>query len=75
MRQEDLKITPEIERYANALERTGMPEREVARAFFYAGAYGLDSLSGDGDGCVRFKEPSCRNWDCLNPEHQRLVKE
>ena len=58
--------------YAAALEATGMPEREVARAFLFAERYGVDSLAGPG--CVTFDEPSCGNWDCLNPEHQRVSK-
>ena len=60
----------EIERYVDALTATGMAEREVARAFFYADHFGLAALSGDE--CVEFDEPTCANWDCLNPLHQRL---
>lgn len=71
MKQEDLKFTPDVLRYSDALTATGMDEREVARASLFAAAYGLDALTGDG--CVSFKEPSCRNWNCLNPEHQRLA--
>ncbi len=52
-----------------------MPEREAARAAFYAKRYGLDALRGEGDDCVVFKQPSCGDWNCLNPEHQVLASE
>jgi hypothetical protein len=52
------------------LAATGMPEQEVARAYFYAERYGLTAL--EGEGCVTFGEPSCGDWNCVNPEHQVL---
>lgn len=65
-----MNLNPDVERYASALLATGMEEREVARAAFYVQAYGFASL--DSSDCVVFAEPSCKNWNCLNPEHQRL---
>lgn len=56
--------------YAQALAATGMPEREVARAYFYAERYGLDALTGPG--CIEFGKPTCADWNCVNPEHQVL---
>jgi hypothetical protein len=64
---------PEVKRYAEALIATGMEEREVARAAFYAQVYGLDALTRPDNRCVVFAEPRCESgWDCLNPEHQRF---
>lgn len=60
----------EIERYVQSLTDAGMPEREIARAFFYADKYGLDALRGEF--CDEFAEPKCGDWNCLNPEHQKL---
>ncbi len=62
-----------IDAYADALLATGMPEREVARACFYAQHYGLEALNRGGD-CLVFAEPTCANWNCLNPEHQVLTE-
>lgn len=73
MKKQDVKISAEVLRYADALYESGMDEREVARAYLYAGTYGLSAVA-DAEGCVTFKEPSCCDWNCLNPEHQRLVK-
>lgn len=66
------RLRPEVEQYANALLATGMEEREVARAAFFVQQYGLASLTGPG--CVSFDEPSCANWNCLRPDHQRVSK-
>jgi hypothetical protein len=63
---------PEVEQYAVMLAAAGMEDREVARAAFYAEEYGLDALSGPG--CVTFDEPSCGNWNCIKPDHQRVSK-
>lgn len=63
-----------LESYAAALSATGMEDREVARAYFYAERYGLDSMGGEGDGCVTFDEPNCGDWNCVQPGHQVLVK-
>jgi hypothetical protein len=65
-------MRPEVEEYANRLLQSGMEEREAARAALYAEKYGLESLSRGND-CVVFDEPSCGNWNCLNPEHQCLM--
>jgi len=60
----------ELQRYAQMLAASGMDEREVARGFFYAQRYGLEAM--ESSGCVLFAEPSCGDWDCVNPEHQVL---
>jgi hypothetical protein len=52
---------------------TGMEEREVARAYYYAKEYGLDALDPEvPELCSVFKEPTCGSWNCVNPEHQVL---
>jgi hypothetical protein len=66
------KLKPNVERYAMMLAATGMEEREVARAAYYAQQYGLDALTGPG--CVTFDEPSCGSWNCIRPDHQRVSK-
>jgi hypothetical protein len=66
------KLRPEVESYAQMLAATGMEEREVARAVFFAQEYGLKALSGPG--CVTFDEPSCGSWGCVRPDHQRVSK-
>ena len=63
----------DIPTYVRQLTAAGMHPREVARAGEYAFRYGLDALNGDGFHCLGFGEPDCGNWNCLNPEHQRLV--
>lgn len=63
----------DIDTYAKRLVASGMPYREVARAGEYALRYGLDALMGDGEKCLGFDEPECGDWNCLNPQHQRLV--
>lgn len=74
------KVTPRstrkaLQRYASTLAATGMDEREVARAYFYAEEYGLNTLTNDNGGCMTFDEPNCDgSWDCLRPDHQVLVK-
>lgn len=46
------------------------------RAGIYAETYGLETLDNQGGGCVFFDEPDCEaGWNCLNPEHQVVVKE
>jgi hypothetical protein len=60
--------------YAEMLERAGFPEREVARGYFFVDRYGLDAVSPGDDACVTFAKPTCGDWDCLNPEHQRLER-
>lgn len=67
-----MNIDPAIENYHAALLDAGMPEREAARAAVFAMAYGLDALNGPG--CVAFDEPSCGDWNCIAPSHQRLSK-
>lgn len=62
-----------IERYGEMMLASGMDEREVARGVYYAQRYGLAALSGgDDNACVVFDEPTCGDWNCINPEHQRL---
>lgn len=64
-----------LARYGEALLAKGMEDREVARAVYYVARYGFEALdvaSGGGRGCVEFDEPNCGDWDCVNPEHQRL---
>lgn len=66
-------MTMSLEQYGELLEHSGMPEREQARAYVYATEYGVEALSGPG--CVTFAEPSCGDWNCMNPRHQVLDKE
>lgn len=66
------EIRPEVEEYARALLATGMDEREVARAAFYANHYGMEIFESSKD-CVFFDKPDCGDWNCLNPEHQVIV--
>jgi len=66
------RLSAEVEMYSMMLAATGMEEREVARAAFYANEYGLDSLRGPG--CVTFDEPACGDWNCIRPDHQRVSK-
>ena len=61
-----------LERYANVLEASGMEERDVARAVIYLDHYGMHAMDGI-DKCISFDEPSCGNWNCMNPTHQRLI--
>lgn len=63
----------EIDTYVSHLIAAGTPYREVARAGEYAQRYGLDALRGDGKQCLGFDEPDCADWNCINPEHQRLI--
>ena len=64
----------EIDTYIQQLTATGMPYREAARAGEYARRYGLDAMSAGGsDQCLGFDEPDCGDWNCINPEHQRLI--
>lgn len=63
-------MTPED--YAARMAAAGFSEREVARGFYFVQRYGVDSLAGPGH--VSFDKPSCGNWNCLNPEHQRVSK-
>lgn len=67
-RQHHRERVDPLAQYHRALVATGMPEREVARAVLYADQFGLDALTGDG--CVVFAEPTCGDWNCLNPTHQ-----
>lgn len=62
----------ELRRYARNLARTGMPEREQARDYFYAQHFGLEALTPADDGCVTFEEPTCGDWNCIKPGHQVL---
>ena len=71
-RRQQVQSSSALDQYASALTATGMDEREVARAVIYAETYGMDALSGPR--CVTFSEPSCNNWNCLRPDHQRLEK-
>lgn len=64
-------MTITLEQYGELLERSGMPEREQARAYFYAKEYGVEALGGSG--CVGFTEPTCKDWNCINPAHQVLT--
>jgi hypothetical protein len=66
------KLKSDVQRYAQMLAATGMEEREVMRAAYYANEYGLDALTGPG--CVTFDVPMCLNPDCLRPDHQRVSK-
>lgn len=69
-------FSPDVLRYVETLARTGMEEREIMRAGIYAETYGLETLDNQGGGCVFFDEPDCEaGWNCLNPEHQVVVKE
>lgn len=61
-------MTPD--EYADALLAAGWPESEVARAYFYVTTFGMKSVS---KGCASFAEPSCGDWNCVKPDHQRLV--
>lgn len=62
-------MNDEIQDYWERLLAAGVPEREAARACIYAEHKGIEALSV---GCVMFAEPSCGNWNCLNPDHQVL---
>lgn len=64
-----------LNHYAEVLASSQLPEREQARAFFYAEHYGMDSLNNPSGGCVVFDAPSCGDWNCVSPEHQIVVKE
>jgi hypothetical protein len=57
-----------FDRYLSA----GFDDREAARAAYFIGRYGPRAL--DGPGCVTFEEPSCRDWNCIKPDHQRVGK-
>ena len=65
-------IDPDVQEYGARLAAVGTHPREVARAVFYAQAFGLESLTGPE--CVLFGEPFCGEWNCLSPDHQTLVK-
>lgn len=74
-RVKSLSENRELRRYVESLEAAGTPEREIARAYFYADKHGLAALSNAGDGCVYFDIPTCGDWNCISPEHQVVVKE
>ena len=66
------KLSRKVRRYAASLAAAGVEDREIARAAFYAQAYGLKALAA-GTHCSEFAKPACdTGWDCLNPAHQRL---
>ena len=66
-----MSADPAIIGYHAILIEGGVPAREAAHAAFFVTEYGLDSVTGPG--CVTF-EPSCGNWNCLNPDLQRVSK-
>jgi hypothetical protein len=63
-------MTPE--RYARLLARTGMEEREVARAYFFVKEFGMERVTSASDACLTFATPSCGDWNCVSPQHQLL---
>ena len=65
--------TTEVDRYVASLLAAALPEREAARAGLFAQEMGFDAMVPGADGCVVFDEPSCGNWNCLSPGHQRFV--
>ena len=65
-------MNKKIERYMTMLSAAGMDDREVTRAGFYAQKYGLKALSNNGNHCVVFTEPTCGDWNCVKPDHQKL---
>lgn len=64
---------PAVIEYAGLLFNSGMEPRECYRAALYAEANGMASLAPPGNECVHFDEPTCGEWDCLNPAHQVVV--
>jgi hypothetical protein len=64
----------DVVEYARLLFGSGMDAREAYRAALYAQRFGMAALKPEDPAmCVHFDEPSCVNWNCLNPEHQVVV--